>query len=113
MLEFDGVAYPHGSATEPVALGLMQGAPPQGAKQIRFQDDRLLRFPQIRWTLSHLRELMPTVSVWRGPGAATEIQPSTNAAESGIDALAFEDLRGRPTTWRESLEHTYTDGILV
>jgi CubicO group peptidase (beta-lactamase class C family) len=113
MLEFEGVPYPHGSATEPDALGLMQGAPPQGSKQIRFEDDRFLQFPQIRWTLSHLRELVPTVSVWRGLGVATEIQPSTSTGEAGIDGLAFEDLRGRPTTWRESLEHTYTDGILV
>jgi len=47
----------------------MQGSPPPTAKRIRFEDDRYLEFPQIRWSLSHMRELMPTVAVWRGAGA--------------------------------------------
>jgi len=42
------------------------GAPPPANRRIRFADDRFLEFPQIRWSLSHLRELMPTVCVWRG-----------------------------------------------
>ena len=67
-IEFDGIEYPDGNSSDPNALGLMQGSPPPLASRIRFEDDRYLEFPQIRWSLSHLRELVPTTAVWRGAG---------------------------------------------
>src|SRR5271170_3725517 len=109
---FDGVEYLDGAVSDPIALGWMHGAPPPPAKRIRFEDDRILGFPQIRWSLSHMRELVPTVAAWRGPGTASEL-PVTAGREADIDALAFDDLDGRPHTWAGSLTHTYTDGILV
>src|ERR1700735_4324467 len=57
IFESDGVEYPDADASDPVALGWMQGSPPPAAKQIRFQDDQFLEFPQIRWSLSHMRHL--------------------------------------------------------
>ncbi len=65
IFEIDGVEYPDADASDPIALGWMQGSPPPPAKQIRFEDDRFLEFPQIRWTLSHMRELAPTAAIWR------------------------------------------------
>ena len=65
IVEIDGVEYPDADASDPVALGWMQGSPPAPAKQIRFQDDRFLEFPQIRWSLAHMRELAPTAAIWR------------------------------------------------
>jgi CubicO group peptidase (beta-lactamase class C family) len=112
-LEFDGVEYPDGPASDPLTLGWMQGAPPNIAARIRFEDDRFLEFPQIRWTLSHLRELMPTASVWRGPGASSDLGAPSDSLEEAIDALQFDDLQGRRLNWRESLNRTYADGILV
>ena len=111
-IEFGGSEYPDGEASDPEKLALMQGSPPPAAKRIRFEDDRILDFPQIRWSLSHMRELMPTVAVWRGPGTAADL-PVTEGREADIDALAFDDLDGRRHTWAESLTHTYTDGIMV
>ena len=70
-IEFDGIEYPDGNSSDPNALELMQGSPPPLAKRIRFEDDRYLEFPQIRWSLSHMRELVPTVAVWRGSGPAS------------------------------------------
>ena len=67
-LEFDGRQYLDGESSDPKLLGLMEGSPPRAHQRIRFQDDRFLEFPQIRWTLSHMRELCPTTNVWRGPG---------------------------------------------
>jgi CubicO group peptidase (beta-lactamase class C family) len=113
MMEFDGSAYPDASASEPHALGLMLGSPPPLASRIRFEDDRYLEFPQIRWSLSHMRELVPTVGVWRGGGEASDLGVVGTGNEARIDALAFEDLLGRPCTWADSLAHTYTDGIIV
>jgi CubicO group peptidase (beta-lactamase class C family) len=111
--EIDGVAYPDAEASDPNAMGWMQGSPPLQAKLIRFQDDRFLEFPQIRWTLSHMRELVPTAAVWRGPAAAGDLGAAPHGLEAAIDALGFEDLLGRKLTWAQSLQHTYTDGIVV
>ncbi|MGO9935522.1 MAG: serine hydrolase domain-containing protein [Steroidobacteraceae bacterium] len=112
-LEFDGVNYLDGAASDPNALGWMRGAPPPLAKQIRFEDDRFLEFPQIRWTLSHMRELVPTAAIWRGRGAASELGAASEGSAAAIDSLAFADLHGRKQTWAESLQNTYTDGIVV
>ncbi len=117
-MEFDGIEYPDGDASDPVVLGLMQGSPPPPAKRIRFEDDRFLSFPQIRWSLSHMRELVPTVAVWRGSGPKSDLGVAARGGpgkiDSGtIDALAFDDLSGRRHSWAESLARTYTDGIIV
>ena len=65
-LTFDGREYLDGTASDPLILGWMQGSPPPAAKQVRFEDDATLGFPQNRWTLSHMRELVPTANVRRG-----------------------------------------------
>lgn len=110
---FDGIDYPDADASDPEALGWMQGSPPPAAKRIRFADDRHLKFPQIRWTLSHMRELVPTAVVRRGPGAPSPLGAPVAGGEASIDALTFHDLRGGRHTWADSLSQTYTDGIIV
>jgi CubicO group peptidase (beta-lactamase class C family) len=112
-VEIDGVDYPDADASDPNALGWMQGSPPPIPKRIRFQDDRFLEFPQIRWTLSHMRELAPTAAVWRGSAPKSDLGPSPGSGEAAIDALAFEDLQGGKLTWAKSLQRTYTDGIVL
>ena len=112
-LEFDGKRYLDGSASDPNVLGWMQGAPPAESKRIRFRDDNFLGFPQIRWSLSHARELLPTVPVWRGSGAASDLGSLTDAAMEPIDALTFLAGNGRRLTWAQALLDTYTDGIVV
>jgi len=120
-LRFDGLDYPDGVASDPAALGWMQGSPPPPERRIRFSDQRMLDFPQIRWVLSHLRELLPTVNVWRGNGPVRELAlaPDTSSRQENftrqddIDELRFDSLDGRPCRWGQSLTDTYTDGILV
>jgi CubicO group peptidase (beta-lactamase class C family) len=112
-IEFDGVAYPDGNASDPNALGWMRGSPPPPAKRVRFEDDQLLGFPQLRWSLSHMRELVPTAAVWRGTAPASDMGAAGRDSEAAIDALTFDDLQGRRHTWAGSLAHTYTDGIIV
>ncbi|MBK0391768.1 serine hydrolase domain-containing protein [Ramlibacter algicola] len=110
-LTFDGRTYPDGRASDPKALGWMQGSPPPADRRIEFGKQALLGFPQIRWTLCHTREFLPTVNVWRGDGG-----PSTFAREDlagDIEALAFDDLQGRRMQWQDALADTYTDGIVV
>jgi CubicO group peptidase (beta-lactamase class C family) len=112
-LQFDGIDYLDGRASDAKDLGWMQGTPPPAAKRIRFEDDRFMEFPQLRWSLSHMRELMPTAAVWRGEGTPSELGTVPGAAEASIDALSFDDMHGRRHTWAESLQDTYTDGIVV
>jgi CubicO group peptidase (beta-lactamase class C family) len=112
-LEFDGTPYIDGVASNPNVLGWMQGAPPPPAKQVRFQDDRFLEFPQIRWSLSHMRELAPTAGVWRGAGPVSDLGAVNAGTEAAIESLNFADMQGRSYTWADSLQDTYTDGILV
>lgn len=110
---FDGKDYLNADASDPSALGWMQGTPPPLDKRIRFADDQFFNFPQIRWSLSHMRELVPTVNVWRGSSAASDlgaIQPSTAAA---INAMRFTDMNGSQRSWADSLADTYTDAIVV
>ena len=112
-LPFDGVDYPDGIASDPRTLGWMQGCPPPPDRRIRFEDDRFLDFPQIRWSLSHFRELVPTVNVWRGRGPASDLAASTSASEAAIDAMTFDDLHGVGRTWAAALSDVYMDGIVV
>ncbi len=112
-LSFDGTDYLDGRTSDPNLIGWMQGSPPLPEKRIRFEDDKSLGFPQNRWTLSHLRELVPTVNVWRGKGAATDLSAVNAAVAADIDALTFHDMNGKPRVWADSLTDTYTDGIVV
>ena len=110
---FDGIAYPDAAASDPRRLGWMEGTPPPPERQVRFADDRFLDFPQIRWSLSHMRELVPTVNVWRGEAPSVSLGDADELREEEIDRLAFTDMNGAQRRWDASLQDTYTDGILV
>jgi CubicO group peptidase (beta-lactamase class C family) len=101
---------PDAAASDPRLLKWMEGSPPAAEKTIRFGDGSFYSFPRLRWSFSHMRELVPTVNVWRGDG-----RPSTllHAERSELDALAFTTLDGKSSTWGESLALNYTDGIVV
>jgi CubicO group peptidase (beta-lactamase class C family) len=112
-MEFDGVEYLDGDASDPNTLKWMQGSPPPPDKIIRFADDRFLSFPRSRWSLSHFRELLPTVNVWRGSSRPSDLGIPRAADSAALDGLSFADLNGRRFSWAESLVDTYTDGIAV
>jgi hypothetical protein len=89
----------------------MVGNPPPPDKLIRFDDGSFLRFPMWRWSFSHWRELVPTVNVARGSGAAAALP---RAERDDLDAVTFTPLGATaPMTWAESLGANYTDGIVV
>ncbi len=101
------------AASDPNILGWMQGSPPPPDKRIAFADGTSGRFPQLRWTYSHIRETLPTApvargdSVWHLPRAIRDDLDAvtfTPQADSGFDA---------PMTWEASLAANYTDGIVI
>ena len=99
------------AASDPAALQWMVGAPPPADKIIRFDDGSYFNFPQLRWSVSHFRQLMPTVAVARGLKAPV---PLPRALRNDIDSLRFTPLGAKETmTWEQSLGANYTDGIVV
>ncbi|GGC80339.1 serine hydrolase domain-containing protein [Marinobacter halophilus] len=97
--------------SDPGKMAWMQGFPPPAEKLIMQPESDFFSFPKMRWTVCHIRELMPTKQVSRGIGAPV---PLASAPDEGIDAVRFLPL-GSDTamTWRESLFANYTDGLLV
>jgi CubicO group peptidase (beta-lactamase class C family) len=111
-LEFDGTEYPDGRASDPRGLGWMDGTPPPVDKRITFEGGRFAVFPELRWSVSHMRELGPTANVWRGRGTPSLFEHNGEHADD-IAALSFADLDGRPRRFDEALFDTYTDGVVV
>jgi len=102
--------FPDADASDPRALGWMEGFPPPPDKTVAFADGGLWAFPRTRWAFSHMRELFPTANVSRGDGPVTVLP---RAERDDLDAVAFTTMDGRPMTWGESLAANYTDGIVV
>ncbi len=84
---------------------IMLGSPPRLVPP-RMDWDRP---PWNRWSFQHIRELLPTVEVWKGAGHASRLP----RAERDLDALAVTDSAGRPSTLLDHLDESYTDAFLV
>ena len=98
-------------ASDPQVMGWMEGFPPSPEKQIMQPESDYFSFPKLRWTVSHIRELLPTKEVSRGIGAPI---PLSYALDEQIDKVSFTPLGSDHTmTWEESLSANYTDGILI
>jgi len=97
--------------SDPGKLGWMTGFPPSPEKLIMQPESDYFSFPKLRWTVCHIRELLPTKQVGRGIGAPV---PLAYAIDDGIDAVRFTPLGGdAQMTWKESLSANYTDGMLI
>ncbi|KAF1693203.1 6-aminohexanoate hydrolase [Pseudoxanthomonas daejeonensis] len=97
-------------------MGWMEGFPPPADRIITQPDSNYFSFPKLRWSVCHMRELLPTEEVSRGLGAPAPLRylPDPERERASIDALRFTPLGGgAPMTWAESLEANYTDGILI
>lgn len=94
-----------------VKMGWMQGFPPPADEIISAADGTFFNFPQSRWSLVHMRELMPTVAVSRGLSAPV---PLPYALDDKLDQLEFLPKGQNQTmTWAASLWKNYTDGIII
>ncbi len=97
-------------ASDPVALGWMQGQPPAPDKTIRPGDPDFFAFPKLRWTVCYFSQMMPVVGVDRGPDAAT---PLPEALDPAIKNVTFTPLGGKEMTWDAAFEANYSDGVIV
>ncbi|WP_286920806.1 serine hydrolase domain-containing protein [Marinobacter sp.] len=98
-------------ASDPARLGWMQGFPPPADKLVMQPESDFFSFPKMRWTVCHIRELMPTKQVSRGLSAPV---PLTYALDRGIDSVSFVPMGAEAEmSWAESLAANYTDGLLI
>lgn len=98
-------------ASCPKRWGWMQGSPPPADRVVRFDNGDSRRFPQLRWSYSHVRELHPTLDIPRGTGPVAELP---RALRDDLDAIAFTPLgAARPISLAQSFAANYTDGIVV
>jgi len=103
--------FPDAQASDPVTMGWMIGFPPPPDRIIRFADGSSYRFPQLRWSFSNYRRLVPTGNVSRGLGAPL---PLPRAERDDIDAVSFRVMgSGQSMSWAQSLAANFTDGIVV
>jgi CubicO group peptidase (beta-lactamase class C family) len=97
--------------SDPAKMGWMSGSPPPADKTIRYEDLSFFRFPMTRWSFAHLRQFLPTATVWRGDGAVSKLP---RAERDDIDDVTFTPMDGaKPMTWAQSLDANYTDAIVV
>ncbi len=102
--------HPAAKDCDPRDLAWMQGSPPPADKLIRFQDGSGYRFPQLRWSFAHYRQMVPTVAVPRGLKAATALPASAQA----LPDIRYTPMGGVATcSWADMMEATYTDALLV
>jgi hypothetical protein len=87
-------------------LGLMNGAPPAPGKQVTIEN--FLQPPFNRWSLQHLREIVPTRPVSVGASAA-----KLDEKPQDLSSLEVRFPDGRTVTVGDWLESAYTDGFIV
>lgn len=97
--------------SDPVKMGWMVGSPPPADRIARFDDGSFFQFPALRWSVAHMRQLMPTINVSRRLGNSAPLVVNNN---KNIDNVKFVPLaETKPITWKESLQKVYADGVIV
>ncbi|NLJ92784.1 MAG: serine hydrolase [Aeromonadales bacterium] len=97
--------------SDPYRLGWMQGFPPKPEQLLKSADGSFFTFPGLRYSVSHMREFMPTTNVSRGIGAPS---PLPKQQDDAIGELEFVPWNAtEPMTIFDSLDANYTDGFLV
>jgi CubicO group peptidase (beta-lactamase class C family) len=100
---------PNAADSDPSTLGWMQGFPPPADKAITFADGSFRQFPQLRWAWSNIRQLVPTINVWRGAGPASVLPRD----EQDLGKVKATTMDGRDISFDQALAETYADGLAV
>jgi CubicO group peptidase (beta-lactamase class C family) len=100
---------PTAAERDPQAHDWMTGFPPSPEKAITYADGSFRKFPQLRWAWSNIRQLVPTIAVWRGTGPASSLP----RAEQPLGTVKLKTMDGRDITFDQALAETYADGLVV
>jgi CubicO group peptidase (beta-lactamase class C family) len=100
---------PDAADSDPKSLAWMTGFPPAPDKAVTFADGSFRKFPQLRWAWSNIRQLVPTINVWRGTGPVSALPRDAQ----DIGKVKATTMDGRAITFDDALNLTYADGIVV
>ena len=97
--------------SDPVAMGWMQGFPPQPEHRVLAVRADHMRVPTTRFAFSHMREFSPTARVGRGADAPS-ILPL--ALRNDLDSLTFMPMGSTQLMrWDAAQLANFTDAIIV
>jgi len=82
-------------ASDPHALGWMQGFPPPQERRISRALGHHFSWPQLRWAVSHTHQLGPVAVIQRGAGPISALP---QALRTDLDEVRFNTQRDEPTT---------------
>ena len=88
---------------------MMSGFPPPAESRVtleNWQDP-----PYNRWSFQHLRELIPTQRISRGPGPRRVLVQ--HGASPVLDDVTVHRLAGQTSTFAEVIAETWTDAVVV
>jgi CubicO group peptidase (beta-lactamase class C family) len=95
----------------PEKLRYMKGFPPKADKILSASDGSFFKFPALRYSVSHMREFIPTRVV---PAAIEHRYEFKKKLDKNIDNVKFTPMfSNKEMTWKESLSKNYTDGIII
>lgn len=100
---------PNAADCDPTSLAWMTGFPPALDKAVTFADGSFRKFPQLRWAWSNIRQLVPTINVWRGSGPASALPRDVQ----DLGKVKATTMDGRAITFGDALDLTYADGVVV
>lgn len=107
----DQTTYLSAKESEPSNFNWMEGFPPSEERRLSVADGSFFDFPAIRWSVVHMREMLPTVPVSRGLAAPQDLPYEL---DQQIDSLTFTPWESNePMTWEASLWENYTDGMII
>ena len=86
---------------------LMAEFPPAKDAQVTLENWRTP--PHNRWAFQHVRELIPTANIWRGPGPVWRLERQVR----DVMPIGFTDHTGAENSVERFLASTQTDGFLV
>ncbi len=97
--------------SDPNKMGWMQGFPPSESRIVNGIDGSFFEFPALRYSVSHMREFMPTTEV---QSALEKNYTFKERINKNIDSIMFTPWgETEQMTFSDSLEKTYTDGMLI
>jgi CubicO group peptidase (beta-lactamase class C family) len=97
--------------SDPKARKLMQGFPPSPELIVGSETGLSgATFPNTRWAFSHQREMKSTVNIRRGHAPTYKFP---RKLRGDIDAIVFTTQDGQPSTWAQTIDAMFTDGIVV
>lgn len=88
-------------------LGYMQGFPPREGQIV--DNSNRTRFPQSRWAMQHVRELLPTRNIRRGTGRPSVLY----STPLDLDRVVFRSEQGQDLSLAQWQHETYTDALIV